>query len=88
MFSVRPKQASQTKVSDVPLFARQAHDGWQVEYEGIPQALDPNGELFNAHGVVEAWTFTSRQEAAEARDRSSRAQHHHLNHYRIVNRVH
>ena len=87
MFSVRPRQASQTKASDVPLFAHRTHDGgWQVE--GIPQALDPNGELFNARGVVEAWTFTSRQEASAARDRSARSQHHYLNHYRIVNKVH
>ncbi len=88
MFSIRPKQASQTKTSDVPMFARRNKDGWQVEYEGIPQALDTNGELFNVHGVVEAWTFTNRQEAAQARDRSCRSQSHSLNHYRIVNRVH
>ena len=88
MFSVRPKQASQTKASDVPLFAPRPPGGWQVELEGIPQALDPNGELFNARGVVEAWTFTSHQEASAARDRSARSQHHYLNHYRIVNKVH
>ena len=88
MFSVQPKQASQTKASDVPLFTHRTQGGWQVEFEGIPQALDTNGELFNAHGVVEAWTFTSRQEAAAARDRSARSQHHYLNHYRIVNRIH
>ncbi len=104
MISVRPKQASQAKASDVPMFAprtkgsrRVQHEGvpasrtkggWQVEYEGVPQALDTNGELFNAHGVVNAWSFTSRQEAAAARNLSCRSQHHCLNHYRIVTKVH
>ena len=88
MISVRPKQASQAKASDVPMFASRTKAGWQVEYEGVPQALDTKGELFNVHGVVNAWSFTSRQEAAAARDRSCRSQHHCLNHYRIVTKVH
>lgn len=41
----------------------------------MPQALDVDGLLFDAHDAVAPWMFRSRDEAATARDTTVRMKH-------------